>query len=310
MSDIAALVDAVGGVAHKRQLVALGARDHELTRAVRNKDVIRVRQGWYSTLPPTLPELRAVRIGGRLTGISAIAAAGGWVLDTPTLHVSVPKNAARLRSPVNRFASFAAARTRGVRLHWDAPRVGRLGTVMRVGLLDALERVVLDETLEVAVAALDWALHTRHIDSGDLDTIFDRLPAIKSSLRGWIDPKCESLPESLARTRLRLRGHHVISQARVGENQRIDMVVDGVVALETDGEEHHRDRFHADRAKDLTMTIHGYHALRATAVMVFRDWGRVAAAIESALLGRGVSPPRPLSMVRGRVPPLTQWVPV
>ena len=288
MRDVAAVIHELGGIAQKRQLVALGARDADLTRAVRGNEVFRVRQGWYSTMSVDRPEVRAMRVGGRLTGLSAIAAAGGWVLGIPPLHVSVPRNAARLRSPVNRFAARVRGRRSAARVHWDHPRVAETGTVASVGLLDAMERVVRDEPLEVAVAALDWALHTRRFDGTDLDILVARLPASRRAIRDWVDPACESLPESLARTRLRVGGHHVVTQTPVGNNQRIDLVVDGVVALETDGEAYHRDRFDADRAKDLTMTIHGYHALRATARMIFRDWGRVENAIECALRGRGV----------------------
>jgi very-short-patch-repair endonuclease len=290
MVNIAAIVHELGGMAQKGQLVARGARDIDLTRAVRDREVFRVRQGWYSMLSPDRPEVRAVRVGGRLTGLSAIEAAGGWVLRSSTLHVSVARNAARLRSPSNRFAMFVRAHKRAVRVHWDRDRVTESGTATSVGLQDALERVILDEPLEVAVAALDWALHTGHIDQADFETIVARLPASKRPIRDYVDPKCESLPESLARTRLRLAGHSVVTQVLLRNNQRIDLVVDGVIAFETDGEEHHRDRFHADRAKDLSMTIEGYHALRATAAMVFRDWSRVLSAIESALRGHNASP--------------------
>jgi very-short-patch-repair endonuclease len=295
MVDIAEIVHGLGGMAHKRQLAGRGARDIDLTRAVRHGAVTRVRRGWYSTLPNHRPEVRAVRVGGRLTGLSAISAAGGWVLESSVLHVSVHHNAARLRAPGNPVASFGPARRRNVRVYWDSARVGRSGTTTRVGLLDALERVVLDEPLEVAVAAIDWALHTRQLDSTDLDELLHRLPLRKRGIGDWVDASCESLPESLARTRLRLRGHRVTTQVRVGGSQRIDLVVDGTVALETDGEQYHRDRFHADRAKDITMTIAGYHGVRATAMMVFRDWDRVLSAISEALLRRGVAIPSPLS---------------
>jgi very-short-patch-repair endonuclease len=299
MVNIAAVVHELGGVAQKQQLVARGARDCDLTRAVRRGEIIRVRKGWYTTLSADGPEVRAVRVGGRLTGLSAIVSAGGWVLDSHTLHVSVPGNASRLRSPRNRFASFVAGTRRAVRVHWDRLAVGQSGNATSVGLLDALERVVLDEPLEVAVAALDWALHTRHLDPTDFESLVARLPATKQSIRDWVDATCESLPESLARTRLRLTGHQVVTQCRVGNNQRIDLVIDNIVAFETDGEEFHRDRFYADRAKDLAMTIGGFHALRATATMVFRDWDRVVLAIDSALRGRGWVPPEPMSRSRG-----------
>jgi very-short-patch-repair endonuclease len=283
MTDIASIVHSLGGMAQKRQLVARGARDLDLTRAVKSGEVIRARQGWYTTLPSEDPAVRAVRVGGRLTGISALAAMGAWVLDTPELHVSVPANAARLRNQWNRLTRLNVASTRGVTLHWERPDVAERGTSVAVGLIDALYRAVLDEDLETAVAVIDWALRTGQLDDIDFERLIAALPANRRYIREWVDPLCDSLPESLSRTRIRLAGHRVVSQVAVGNLESIDLVVDDIVAVEIDGDEHHRERFEKDRNKDMTITMARLHVLRPSARMVFRNWGRVAAAIEVAL---------------------------
>ena len=285
MTNIAAVVHELGGVAQKRQLVKRGARDEELTRAVRAGEVIRVRQGWYSTLASDAPAVRAIRVGGRLTGISALIAAGAWVLGSHPLHVAVHRNASRLRNPGDRTRRLYRG-ARAVVVHWVTDDSVDRGSVTTVALLDALVRVVLDEELETAVAALDWALRTGAIDAPDLRTLVQRLPQYKRSITDWVDPACDSLPESLTRTRLQLRGHHVVSQIPVGSRERIDMVVDNLVAIETDGEQFHLTRFEEDRRKDITITIAGYHVLRPSARMIFRDWHRVYLAVESALAAR------------------------
>jgi hypothetical protein len=69
MHDVRAMVELLGGMAQKQQLVRLGARDRDLTRAVRLREVHRARQGWYTTLDERSPQVQAVRIGGRLTGL-------------------------------------------------------------------------------------------------------------------------------------------------------------------------------------------------------------------------------------------------
>jgi very-short-patch-repair endonuclease len=283
MTDIASIVHSLGGMAQKRQLVARGARDLDLTRAVKSGEVIRARQGWYTTLPPEDPGVRAVRVGGRLTGLSALAAMGAWVLNAPDLHVSVPANAARLRSQWNRLARLNVASTRGVILHWEQPDVAERGTPVAVGLVDALHRAVLDEALETAVAVIDWALRTGQLDDFDFERLIAALPANRQYIREWVDPLCDSLPESLSRTRLRLSGHKVVSQVAVGDLESIDLLVDDIVAIEIDGDEHHRDRFEKDRAKDVTITIARLHVLRPSARMVFGQWDRVARAIDVAL---------------------------
>ena len=287
MPDIAELVDRLGGMAQKQQLVKRGARDLELTSAVRSGSVTRVRNGWYSTLPASDPRLRAVRVGGRLTGVSAIAALDGWVLDSRRLHVSVPRNSARLRTQWNRHRRHRVEAPGDVVLHWDVPEASERGTSMIVALADALTAVILDESLETAVACLDWALHTQAIDRIDLEQILLGLPEHLRYIGEWVDEDCESLPESLSRTRLRLSGHAVTSQVPVGETEAIDLVIDEVVGLEVDGEKWHVNRFEQDRNKDLTMTIANYHAIRPAAKHVFYDWPRVERAIEVALRARG-----------------------
>jgi very-short-patch-repair endonuclease len=228
-------------------------------------------------------EVRAVRVGGRLTGISAVIAGGGWVLDAHPLHVSVPENASRLRTQLNRHKRLDVNAPRGVALHWDEPEVSERGTAVSVGLLDALVRVVIDEEFETAVAALDWALHTGALDVVDFETLIPRLPLELRGVRDWVDPDCESLPESLARTRLRLSGHVIRSQVRLDNGKRIDLVVDEIVGIEVDSDEFHRDYFERDRVKDVDMTIEHFHAMRPSARMVFHDWDRFASAVEIAL---------------------------
>ena len=286
MTDIAALVDGLGGMAQKQELVRRGARDFDLTLAVRRGDVVRARQGWYTTLPEVDPRVKAVRVGGRLTGISAVIAAGGWVLGRHPLHVSVHDNAARLRSPTNRFVKLARRRVKNLILHWDDREVSSRGTAMSVDIRDALVRVVLEEKLETAVAALDWALHSGRIDRFDLARILLYVPANRRAIADWVDGRCESLPESLARTRLRLRGHHVDIQVTLNDLERIDLVVDDCVGMETDGRAFHLETFEADRVKDVDITINNLHPMRPSANMVFRHWPRIALAVERAIAAR------------------------
>lgn len=288
MIDISEAVRAHGGMAQKQQLVAGGATDYLLSAAVRRGEVIRVRNGWYSTLKEYDPRLRAVRVGGRLTGISAIAARGGWVLGRRPLHVSVPRNAARQRQPQNRFRRLQPADRRRVVLHWDDPELLDEGGSTIVSIRDSLVRVVLDESWETAVAAIDWALHTAQLDIIDFELLIKALPARLRGIRLWVDENCESLPESLARTRLKAAGYAVTSQLGLHTGGRIDLVVNDHVGLEVDGEEFHRDSFFADRDKDLVITSSNRHAIRPSARHMFDDWPRVQRAVADALAARGV----------------------
>src|SRR6185312_6691211 len=303
MQDIATVVNSLGGIAHKQQLVSRGARDLDLTRAVRDGSVSRARQGWYTTLPDTDPRVRAVRVGGRLTGISAIIQVDGWVLGDHPLHVSVRDNAARLRSQHNRHVQFTVDAPGGVVLHWDAAELSERGTAASVGLSDALYRVILDEDLETAVAALDWALRTGVLDEDSFEALIRRLPGDFQHIRFWVDLLCDSLPESLSRTRVRLRGHAVVSQVTLKTEEQIDLLVDDCVAVEVDGEKFHLTRFERDRHKDANITIEKFYSFRPSARMVFYEWDAVILAIETAI-SMHVRAPRLENSGRGTcVPP-------
>lgn len=229
-----------------------------------------------------------MRVGGRLTGMSAIAAMGGWVLGEHPLHVAVAINAARLRTQWRRDHSRSDARPDGAVVHWGAATHDRGSSTGVVDLVEALELVCRVEPLEQAVAALDWALKTGRIDRIDRAALAQRLGPI-GPLVDLADERCESLPESLARTRLRAAGLHVHSQVSwTGGLERIDLVVEGVVAIEVDGEQFHRDTFEEDRWRDLELTGAGYHALRPSARQVFGQWRAVQAAVERALRARGI----------------------
>ena len=164
MQSVLEMVVSLGGMAQKQQLVALGASDYDLTIAVRSGSVRRARQGWYTAGDESEAPVRAVRVGGRLTGLSAIVEWGGWVEVPPPLHVSMRPGASRMRSQWNRRKPLLPTRA-GIRLHWDDVTIANRGTSTSVALEDALVRVVLDEPLEVAVAALDWALRTGRLST-------------------------------------------------------------------------------------------------------------------------------------------------
>ena len=229
-----------------------------------------------------------MRVGGRLTGISAVAALGGWVYGAHPLHVAVPTNAGRLRNQWRRDIPREVARSDGVIVHWVTPAHDRGSSTGLVDVREALELVCRVEPLEQAIATLDWALKVGQIDRFDRAVLAEALGPL-GAIVDLADERCESLPESFARTRFRAAGVQVTSQVHwKGELERIDLVIEGVIALEVDGDEFHRDRFEEDRARDLELTEAGYHALRPSARQVFGSWAVVQAAVSRALQAHGI----------------------
>ncbi|UTT62482.1 hypothetical protein [Microcella humidisoli] len=286
--DAAHLVARHGGALDRRRLHELGATDHDLRRALRAGSLNRPRRGWYSSWGERDPRFRAMRVGGRLTGMSAVAALGGWVLGRRPLHVAVPVNAARLRSQWRRDIRRADAHDDGAVVHWVAPVHDRGSTTGIVDLPEAIELVCRTEPADQAIAVLDWARRTGRLDRIELAALRERLGPLRWLVDASVE-NCDSLPESLARTRLRAAGVQVSTQVGFTDGlETIDLVLEGTVAVEVDGEEHHRDRFEDDRARDLAITQVGLHAVRPSARQVFTRWPEVQAALVRALRERGI----------------------
>lgn len=265
-----------GGVASTNQLRSV-CSEGRMSALVREGALVRPRQGWYSVLPPSDPRFRAVAIGGRLTGVSALHEMGAWMLRPPAvLHVSVPRNAARLRT-------FDAT---GFTIHWEPDRENPHSPAL-CGLRQALTRAALDEDLEVSVPCFDWAFATGRLDRFDFEQVIAKLPRSARVIRDWVDPRSQSVLESVARVRLLRKGWAVRSQVLLPDLRSIDLVVEDHVGLELDGRKYHESRFEADRSKDLAIAIDGRHAIRVSARQVYVGWDEVEAAVEAALAARG-----------------------
>jgi len=274
--DTATLLDIVGdagGFATRRQLRRAGATDRDLTRAVRSGALHRPRLGWYSDLPLDDDRVTAVRVGGRLTGASALFHLGGWMWSRPArVCVSVAPNAARLRR---------CGRSRVV---WDPVDVRERGDVAVVSVADALVRAVLEEDFETAVALCDWALHQERVTADEFAEVIARLPSDARGIADWVDADSESILESVVRTRLRRAGFHVTSQVPVGFGRHTDLVVNGVLGVETDGRRWHAHRFDADVGKDMATLVRGRIPVHLSYELITQEWETVLAAIEAGVL--------------------------
>lgn len=291
MHDLLLLVADAGGAADRRFLLDHGFTDRQLRDALRSGVLDRPRRGWYTAWSRDDPRFLAMRVGGRLTGLSAIRALGGWVRVRPRLDVAVAANAARLRSPRHRRTPWRQSRSDPGTVVWSRERHDRRTSTGIVPLVEALERVCRTAEPEDAIAAIDWARCSGRLDAIDLAELGLRLPRSLRWMLAASDAPCHSLPESLARTRLRACGLRVESQVELDGSSPIDLLVEGHVALEVDGELFHRDSFEKDRMKDLAITRAGMHAVRPSARHVFEHWPVVLAAIARALRERGITIP-------------------
>jgi hypothetical protein len=150
------VVDALGGVARRDQILSAGLSGTDITAAVRRGELRRVRRAHYASRRAQPDAVVAARVGGRLAGLSAARSYGLWGGFDERCHVVVATNASRLRLITTPDATTPDVGERDVVVHWQD--VGPRRECWRVGLLDALRQVVAWADQETAMAVLDTAL--------------------------------------------------------------------------------------------------------------------------------------------------------
>jgi hypothetical protein len=138
-------------------------------------------------------------------------------------------------------------------IHWRDEQFETRALDWLVSPADALAEAIRCLPLEHAVACVDSALRHRVINAAEWNDIQSALPERLTKIDTLIDASSDSGLESIARLRLRQRGHRVESQHPVPGVGRVDLLVDGLIALETDGDAFHSSK--NQRANDRTRTL-------------------------------------------------------
>ena len=116
MKQLLGVIDRYQGFASRGELVANGVDPGLIDVAVwYGRHVMRVRDGWYARPRERRDVIRAWRVGGRLTCVSAAEFHAG-IEPGPVLHVEVPRAAVRLRDPDDRRRRLSP--DAAVVVHW------------------------------------------------------------------------------------------------------------------------------------------------------------------------------------------------
>lgn len=273
------------GVLTLRQLEALGYDQVGRRAAIRAGELERLRNGWFA-VPGTADDLtRAVRLGGKVTCTSGLRLLGLWTMPDALLHVSVKVNAARLRSPDDRRASWVAGEHPDVRLHWNGLQVSSHPDSPIDDLMPALAHHIVCAGRESAVVTIDSALNST-VGGVPLVTV-EQLAVLLSGLpvrcRGYLDDadgRSQAGTETLVRLRLRSLGIRVRIQVRIRQIGRVDLLVGDRLVIEVDSRAHHLgDNYEADRRRDLELARQGFIVVRLSYASVMFGWPKVEAAI-------------------------------
>ncbi|WP_147305809.1 type IV toxin-antitoxin system AbiEi family antitoxin domain-containing protein [Subtercola boreus] len=272
----------LGGVAHTSQLETLGVTPAGVRHAVRAGTLIRLRRGWVHTLDAPRDVIRAVRVGGTLTSLSALEPLGVWCATDGLLHVRVGRHAGHLSSPDDRAEPLGEPSAHGVCLHRS--RTGSCAPVVaRDSLEEALMQMVDCQERNHAVAAFDSALKKRLTNRYRLGIHASRLTHEHREVLALSSASSHSGLETTARLRLRALGITYRTQVQVRGVGAVDLVVGDRLVIELDGREWHSTEaaFAEDRRRDFLLHEYGCSVLRFTYAQVIFEWPRVEALIRA-----------------------------
>lgn len=266
------------------QLHARGLSAREVGRRVDSGLLLPVRRGLWASPEAPAELVRVARTGGAATATTGARALGLWTPPDDRLQLAVPAGASRLRDPDD--ATRPLAGDVDVCVHWTKrmPAVHSLGD--RVApLLLVLEHAVRCLRSELAVAILDSALHGGLLRQRDLPALTLALPAHLRRVLLLVDGRSDSGLESIVRVLLRAAGFDVVVHAVLPGIGEVDLLVNGVLIIETDGRRWHsaESAFFRDRHRDRTAMIDGYRVLRLHQWQVLEEWPECLRAVRAAL---------------------------
>lgn len=277
-------------VLSRAELIGLGATSRSLTAAVRGGALRRPRRDHYCLPSLDADGRSAVRIGGRLTCVSALRSYGVFAVEPRAPHVHLSRAASRLRAPAEKRQRLTKENRGGAVLHWQPLIVSTAGDDHRVGLLDALAHVVRCQQSSLAIASIDNAWHLGLIDEDAIAELFARLPQCYAWMRSRLNPLAEAGQETVLRLIVEGLGLRYEIQVHLDGLGRVDIVVEDVLVLEADSRAHHDGwSLHVrDRERDLQAARLGYASLRPAYQHTMEQPELVSAAIERlvALLKR------------------------
>lgn len=279
MQDLARVFAARGGFAQRRNFLAAGFSGRDLTRLVATGKIQRVRIGWYVDRFADRWMVESARVGGCLACVSAASRLGLWTPPEHALHILVPSNGSRFRSRTRASVRFDRGRPAHTVLHWET----RPGAVDRpiVDLRRCLQQVMDCLPADMAIAILDSALNQRKLSISQLRAIGGGGSQRQRELIDCTDGRSASGLESLSRVRLLMVGLSVRVQVEVLHGIRVDLLIDGWLVIELDGEEFHGNAvgFERDRVRDAPLNAWGFRVLHFSRSQVLDDWSSVESTI-------------------------------
>jgi hypothetical protein len=251
-------------VTDRRTLLSYGATGTGLTGAVQAGFLVRPRRDHYALPGTPTSIIQAVRVGGRLSCVSALHLLGVFAMDASVPHIHLARSASRLRSPHSRLITLAESSRADSVLHWWPLLYSSDVLDYRVGIRDAVAHAIRCQQPWHAIATLDSVLHRGLLSRDELTALFHQLPDAHCALLSQVDGRAEAGQESILRLLMWQLGLQCELQVHVSGVGRVDMLVEGILILEADSRLAHDGwELHVrDRNRDIDSARQGYMSLR------------------------------------------------
>jgi len=269
-----------GFLASRRQLKSVNIGRHRIDRAIADGDLLAVRMGWVATANASQASIIAVLHGARLTGATALGSYGIWCGDDHRIHLQVPEDSHRVtQAPLTPIARFTPPRFFVPKLvtHWAPFEIGEVeAPAWRVSISDAIGRFATTEPVEQVAAALESAVTTNRVTRRAVAHIIQRLPKRLHRLSNDLTFLAGSGLETISKMRFDALGFRVRQQVQIGID-RVDLVIDGWLVIELDGDQWHEAAI--DRMRTNRIIRSGYGVLRFGYADIFERWEETMATV-------------------------------
>jgi very-short-patch-repair endonuclease len=277
------------GILTLAMLESIGIGAGRRATLLQSGKLIRLRNGWFARPDADADRARAVRIGGRISCMTALRQQGLWVMPDRRLHVAVRENASRLRCPDDRHKRWDPRAHPDVRLHWTERSWDVPASVAAESLGTSIAHLIGCVDRNSAIVTIDSALNTvvdgrPLLSMRALRTTLAQLAPSHGHIADLVDPGAQSGLETLARLRLRAHGIRVRTQVNIDRVGRVDVLIGDRLVVELDGRSHHvGENYETDRMRDLELFRQGYTIVRVSYRNVMFEWPAVEAAILTAV---------------------------
>ncbi len=246
-NQLVATIDALGKVARQKDLLRYGFTPWNLKQALAAGTVAWISRGYYALPDADALDVELARYQARKTCFTKAVQLGLWVITPmPQPHV-----AAAHGRPVP-----------GCVVH----RVSGGQTLM-----DILRQCVICGSEVEALAVLESAVVLKKCTIHELRGAFSgRKDTAGRAIVAMIDPQSQSIVETVARYYLLKAGYNVQGQVAIKGVGHLDLLVEGILGVETDGQQYHNtpSGWAEDLRRDNLLVIEGVWKLRIPAAVV------------------------------------------